>query len=455
MTSEDSGPFHRAWVHLTASGRSLMHTQWLMTVSLAPLTLVFFGQVSVVGWVANLVAIPLVTLLITPLALAGVVWQALWWPAAALVDGLMVLLQTLGAWPWARLTWPALTGGLAMAAVLGGLALVWRWPWSLRAMGLAVLLPVLLWRPERPAVGEFEVLAADVGQGSGVLIRTASTSLMYDSGPQWGPQSDAGQRVLLPLWQALGETPSQVVLSHRDGDHVGGALAVLQALAGAKANDTSAVSVWASFAPRDMVSALSDPALARQLLAQPPRWTRCEAGQHWALDGVRFEVLHPIPALYGREPPTRSNNLSCVLWVRGVHTSALLTGDLEADQEAVLVQTHPELQVDWLLAPHHGSRTSSSERLLDAVRPRWVVVQAGFLSRYGHPAPQVLARYRERGIRWVATPACGAARWRSDRPESVQCQRAQSRRYWQEPPDAVPPPASLEQSSEPPMEGME
>lgn len=408
----------------------LLRTQAVISVVLAPLTLVLFGQVSVVGLLANLVAIPVVTWLITPLALAGVAWHALWAPAAALVQVLMALLHTLAEWPGATLTMAAWPGWLPVAAVAGGLALVWRWPPPWRLLGLALWLPVLLWQAPRPSTGEFEVLAADVGQGSAVVIRTAHGSVLYDAGPQWGPGSDAGQRVLLPLLNALGERPATVVLSHRDGDHVGGALAVLDALVQSSPGwaDERPLAVWASFEPTALVSALSDRALAHRVLGHPPGWTRCQAGQRWEQDGVVFELLHPAPALYVQ--PTASNNLSCVLWVRGATRSALLTGDMDAAHEAALVQAHPQLRADWLLAPHHGSRTSSSAELLDTVRPQWVVVQAGYLSRYGHPAPQVLARYRERGVRWVATPDCGAALWRSAQPADMTCQRQAKPRHW-------------------------
>lgn len=408
----------------------LLRTQAAISVVLAPLTLVLFGQVSVVGLLANLVAIPVVTWLITPLALAGVAWHALWVPAAALVQVLMGVLHAMAAWPGASLMLPALPGWLPVAAVLGGLALVWRWPLSWRALGLALWCPLLLWQAPRPPVGEFEVLAADVGQGSAVVIRTAHGSVLYDAGPQWGPGSDAGQRVLLPLLDRLGERPATVVLSHRDGDHVGGALAVLDAWGPSPLGWTTAkaLRVWASFEPPALVSALSDPALAGRVLASPPAWTRCQAGQRWEQDGVVFELLHPSPALYAQA--TGSNNLSCVLWVRGASRSALLTGDMDSVHEAALVQAHPGLRADWLLAPHHGSRTSSSAELLDTVRPQWVVVQAGYLSRYGHPAPQVLDRYRAHGVRWVATPECGAALWRSTQPDAMLCQRQSQPRHW-------------------------
>ncbi len=406
----------RAW--RTAAGG--VRLQALMTLALAPLTLALFGQVSVVGLLANVVAIPLVTLLITPLALLGAVWHVLWAPAAWLVSEWVAGLQWLASWPGASVALPRPPGTLALVAVVGGVAAVWPWPVRLRLLGLALCLPALAWRPERPPLGDFELLALDVGQGSAVLVRTANTSLLYDAGPQWGADSDAGQRVVWPLLQALGERPRELVLSHRDGDHVGGALSVLAAL--------PTVAVRASFDPLEMVSALSDPRQATAVLERTRVWTRCLAGQRWETDGVVFDLLHPTPA--EDEGVTSSNNRSCVLRVRGRHGTALLSGDLEASHEAALLARHPDLRADWMLAPHHGSRTSSSAAWLDRVQPRWVVIQSGYLNRYGHPAPEVLARYRERGLRWADTPSCGAARWRSDHSDTLSCERDLVRHYW-------------------------
>ena len=133
----------------------------------------------------------------------------------------------------------------------------------------------------------------------------------------------------------------------------------------------------------------------------------------------------------------KSNALSCVLRISNGQTAALLTGDIEQAQEALLVQTQASsLAADLLLVPHHGSRTSSSAPFLDAVRPRYALVQAGYRNRYGHPAPSVLARYREQGIQLVESTRCGAATWQSAAPEKVRCERLASLRYWHH---ALPP----------------
>ena len=141
-----------------------------------------------------------------------------------------------------------------------------------------------------------------------------------------------------------------------------------------------------------------------------------------------FELLQPAPALYER-PGVKPNALSCVLRVSGGGRSALLTGDIERDDEAAMVVAYgAALRSDVLIAPHHGSKTSSSAAFLDAVQPRIAVMQAGYRNRYGHPSPAVLASYRERGIHVMLSASCGAWRWR---PGVQSCQRDIARRSWQ------------------------
>jgi len=390
---------------------SLLREQWVVTLALTPLGLLLFGQVSLVGLAANVLAIPWVTLVVTPLAFAGVVWAPLWQVAAWGVQGLALVLQWLAAWPWAQLAVPAAPLWAGMAAVAGGVLLALRLPWQVRLLGLPLLLPVLLWQDTRPPPGRFELLAADVGQGNAVLVRTATHTLLYDAGPRYSRVSDAGARVLVPLLRALGERVDVLMLSHRDTDHTGGAAAV-------RAQQPQA---------RLTGSIAGDPALQALGPADP-----CLAGQRWQWDGVVFELLHPPAAtVAGGLRGQRSNALSCVLRVADAHgTAALLAGDIEAAQEQTLLAQGAPLKADVLLLPHHGSKTSSSAPFLDAVQPRTALVQAAYRSRFGHPAPEVLARLEARGIAVVESARCGAARWSSAVPGQVRCERDDNPRYW-------------------------
>jgi competence protein ComEC len=389
----------------------LLREQMVITLALAPLTLLLFQQVSVVGLLANLIAIPWVTCVITPLAMMGLAWAPLWQFAAVSVEVLMAVLRPLGAWPGAVFEAAAAPWPLPALALLGGVLLVLRLPWRWRAWAVPLCLPALLWQSPRPAPGAFELVAADIGQGNAVLVRTATHALLYDAGPRYSPDSDAGARVLVPMLRHAGERLDRVVISHRDSDHAGGAAAVLTASPGAR--------LLASLEPEHPLWAMAP--------GEP-----CEAGQRWVWDDVRFEVLHP-PAVGVGAGALKPNTVSCVLKVSAGGRAALLTGDIERAQESALVASGAVLDADVLLVPHHGSRSSSSEAFIDAVRPRQAWIQAGHRNRYGHPAPDVVERYRSRGIAIMATTACGQARWSSTAPEEVRCHRALARRYWHAP----------------------
>lgn len=386
---------------------SMLREQWVVTVALTPLSLLLFGQVSVVGLLANLVAIPWVTLVVTPIGLAGVLAPPLWDVAARAVEGLAVVLDLLALLPFATWSAPAPPLWAGAAGVAGGVLLAARLPWPVRALGLPLLLPVLLWQAPRPAPGAFEVLAADVGQGNAVLVRTATHTLVYDAGPAYGRDTDAGQRVLVPLLRAGDERVDTLVLSHRDADHTGGAVAVLRMQGHAR-----------------LLSSLEE----AHPLQGVRRSQRCQAGQRWTWDGVEFAILHPAAADYAAR--ARPNTLSCVLRVGNGQARVLLAGDVEKAQEAVLARDPEAVRADLLLVPHHGSKTSSSAAFLDAVRPAVALVQAGYRNRFGHPAAEVVERYRVRDIAMESSPHCGAAAWHSGRPGQLHCEREGALRYW-------------------------
>ncbi len=400
-----SGGLFSAWHGL----QRLVREQAIVTLALAPLSLLFFGQVSLVGLLANLWAIPWVTLVVTPLAMLSLLWSgfAVW--AAWALQPLMSGLGWLASWPMASVSAAMPPWGLGALALLGACGLVLKLPWSWKLLCLPLLWPVLFWTSPRPESGNFELLAADVGQGKAVLVRTATHSLLYDAGPRYSAESDAGHRVLVPLLAQMGERIDTLMLSHRDSDHTGGAAAVLAMQPQA--------ALWSS---------LED---AHPLHALRPGWTRCHAGQSWVWDGVRFEVLHPSPPSDPAVRALKPNAVSCVLRIGNGQASVLLAGDIEVAQEQALVQSGLS-PVDVLLVPHHGSQTSSSTAFLQALQPRLALVQAGYRNRFAHPAEAVVARYRTQGITLVESTRCGAASWRSDVPEQVHCQRQRARRYW-------------------------
>ena len=422
--------------------RAAWRTQWVVTLGLAPLTLLLFQQLSLVGLVANAVAIPLVSYVITPLALLGAACPPLWTLGTWLVAALNLLLEALRAWPLAvwHLPWaPAWAQALGL---VGGVLLAMPWPWRLRLGGLALCVPLLWPVVDRPPPGAVELWLPDVGQGGAAILRTHGHTMVFDAGPRWGPDSDAAQRVLLPLLRGLGERRLDLLMvSHADQDHAGGTGSLLRGLP------------------------------VERRLGAVPGAAGCRRGQRWAWDGVRFEVLWPLEAPAPRENAAgaKRNGTSCVLRVDAAGRRLLLTGDIESPQEAQLLrlagearavtetgtETEPEtetetkakandLRVEVLVVPHHGSRTSSSTAFVQATAPRVAALQSGHLNRFGHPRPEVVARYLTIGATVLNTVDCGAWQWRSDRwtLPLADCERTRRRRYWLTAPAVLAAPAA-------------
>jgi competence protein ComEC len=386
---------------------TMLREQWVITLALTPLTLLLFGQVSLIGLLANTLAIPWVTLVVTPLAMLGLLMPGTWELAALALHMLSLLLTELSKLSFATWSGAQAPFSLALTGIVGGLMLVLHLPWRLRLAGLPLMIPVLLWQPPRPVAGHFELMAPDIGQGNAVLVQTANHSLLYDAGPRFSSDSDAGHRVLVPMLRSLDVQLDLLVISHRDTDHSGGAASVL-----------------ASQPSAEVLSSIED-SHALQLL-RPVK--RCLSGQSWIWDGVLFEVIHPAESDYASS--TRANALSCVLRISNGAQTVLLTGDIEKQQEQKLAASDVDLKADLLLVPHHGSKTSSSEAFLDAVSPTMAIVQSGYRNRYGHPADIVMQRYASRKISILNSPSCGAFFWESTQATTWRCHRQVAQRYW-------------------------
>jgi competence protein ComEC len=377
--------------------------QWAATLASLPVLLLVFQQFSLVSPLANAVAIPVISFIVTPLALLGAVVP--WWPILALahlvMGWLMLFLDWCATWPvWlapAPPLWAALVAGVGVAVCLLPRGLPGRW------LGVLLLLPALFWPVEKPPAGEAWINILDVGQGLASVVRTREHTLIYDPGPLYSAESDAGQRVVVPYLRALGIGQiDMLMVTHRDSDHSGGTASVQAALAVDEV--------------RSSVAGLGGQA--------------CIAGQRWVWDGVVFEVLHPAAEAYAVD--SKPNHVSCVLLVEAGGKRMLLTSDIEAPDEAALLQRYPgKLAADVLLMPHHGSKTSSTPAFLQAVGAPQAVIPVGYRSRFGHPKAEVLARYE----------AMGTNIWRTDRDGAVRIVlggsglalsgwRHEHRRYW-------------------------
>lgn len=394
---------------LAAWGRA----QWAVTIGMVPALLALFQQFSLVSPVANAVAIPVVSLLVTPLVLLGALPLAdpLLWLAHWLTAMLMGFLTWLAAADWA--VWqqqapPAWAVALGMVGV-GWLLLPKGFP--ARWLGAVALLPLVSVPVQRPAAGEAVVRVLDVGQGLAVHVQTAGHDLLYDAGPAFAADASAGDRVIVPYLRAIGVRALDVmVVSHQDKDHEGGAEAVLASV------------------PTALV--MSSLPATHPLRAMPVSHRRCVDGEAWEWDGVRFDTLHPLADDY--RTAAKSNDLSCVLKISTPGTAALLTGDIEARTEAALLARHgTELAATVMLPPHHGSRSSSSPEFIAGVSPRLTLISAGYRNRFGHPAAEVVERYAAAGIEMHRTDAEGALTVRLGHNGVVTTsERTERHRYW-------------------------
>lgn len=372
----------------------LGRTHLAIAIGLAPLMMVLFEQNPVLGPLANLVAVPWVSFVIVPLVLAGTAlllcspFLGYWFLCGALLalQGLWNLLEPLAGWQGAVWHQAAAAPWMSICAFVGAALLLLPRGVPGRVLGFFWMAPLLWSGQDRPAPGEAWFTLLDVGQGLSAVVRTRAHVLVFDTGPALNPRFDTGSSVVVPFLYHEGvQRIDMLMVSHGDNDHIGGAASVLR-----------------EFPVDGVLSSVPE-----RLAYAGAR--ACEAGQRWRWDDVEFEVLHPPPGEMSSE-----NNSSCVLRIAAAAgTRVLLTGDIEAGAEQELLRTQPAaLRAEVLVAPHHGSKTSSTPAFIAAVAPRYVFYPVGYRNRFHHPHPSVRARYREAGVTALATDADGAIRWR-------------------------------------------
>jgi competence protein ComEC len=406
------GPRHGMAGTLMVAGR----TQYAVTVGLVPLTMLLFSQVSLASPIANALAIPLVSLVVTPLALAGSMLPAplatlLLQLAHAIVAALAWVLTAMSESRLAVWTAPVPPAWVFCFALLGTVWLLAPRGWPLRWIGIVGWLPLLAGQPSTALPGQVKVTAFDVGQGMALLIETSGHRLLYDSGPFYSPESNGGNRVILPYLKARGiNALDAMVVTHSDVDHSGGALAIL----GELKVGWVASSLW----------------FDHPIVQASPQHARCSAGQAWTWDGVQFEILQPTLASYD-DATLKPNARGCTVRITAGSQSILLAADIEAAQEAALVLQSPaRLHANVLLAPHHGSGTSSTPAFLNAVHPQLALFQVGYRNRYHHPKLEVYQRYGAMGIARLRTDETGAIELDSADGFVPRPYRSEHARYW-------------------------
>lgn len=371
--------------------RRMLLAQLGISLLMAPLGMLWFQQVSLPGLLANLVAIPAVSMLIVPSILAGLL--LLWIPgplagwalgfAAHVAQWLMMVLEWISALQPPGFSSTRAPGMLAvLLAMLGAAVLLLPRGVPGRAAGLLLMLPLFFPGHDSPGEAGVRIDFLDVGQGLSVALRSAQHLVIYDTGPGNGLKGedrlDMVDGTIRPLIEAAGREPDMVIASHADLDHAGGLERLMSDYPGA--------------------------AYLASLPLKQPGIDPCIAPRHWRWDGLRFEILHPSPGL-----PYLGNDSSCVVSVRGPAISMLLTGDISHIVERRLAEQGLGKHA-ILVAPHHGSSTSSSRALITATRPEWAIISAAAGNRFGFPRADVLARYARARIPTLNTAHCGGIR---------------------------------------------
>ncbi len=357
--------------------KTALVTQWAITIGMLPILLMLFNQTSIISPIANALAIPIVSFVVTPLALLGsfLPFDSPLLVANMAMNGLMRALLWFNNLPlaaWHQASPPVWTVFLAMFGVL---FLLLPRGVPLRFLGLLGLIPMFFIQPERPALGEMNVTVLDVGQGLSVLVQTKNHTLLYDTGPKFNAQSDAGSRIILPYLYAQGVAKLDgLVVSHDDIDHSGGLDSIAQ-----------------NFPIDWMLSSFQS-----EMTTPSMKQIACQTGQAWTWDKVKFEVIYPTKT-HLMNDTLKDNNKSCVIRITSKMGSLLLTGDIEKEAENFLLVENIEtqkLKSDVLIVPHHGSKTSSQVAFIEAVAPQISIFTVGYLNRFGHPKQDVVSRYQ-------------------------------------------------------------
>ncbi|RLJ17718.1 DNA internalization-related competence protein ComEC/Rec2 [bacterium endosymbiont of Escarpia laminata] len=361
--------------------------QWVVALGLAPLLFIQFGRASLVAPLVNLLLVPWFTLVLVPLILFGL--PLLSFPAAADLWAKLTelcVIYTLVTIEWAAnisfaalflpdqplWIWAGAMGGIVLFLLPGGL--------PVRGVGMLLLLPLIFSSPQRPPPGGFRLTLLDVGQGLSVVVETARHQLVYDTGPAFPSGFNTAEAALLPYLHSRGiEQIDRLVVSNGDQDHAGGVAPLLKGI--------------------KVVDLIGGESMA------VPNFRYCRSGMSWQWDGVSFEILHPD----GSEKFHTGNNASCVLRVVGSGGSLLIPGDVEQQAEEWLVERYGrDLKSDVLIAPHHGSATSSTLPFVDRVRPEYVLFPTGYRNRFGFPKADVQQRWRDIGSKLLNSAEEGA-----------------------------------------------
>lgn len=412
--------------------------QLLITVALFPVLGYLFHEISLVSPLSNAYAIPLIGSVLTPLslllALLSSIPQCAWlaYYVAELSNVILLyimhLTRYLNGSQWAAVITAAPPLSTVAWAMAGVVLLSMPRGFAPRWLGFFLMLPALFYKPEGLEPGQWQLTALDVGQGAAVVLRTATSVLLYDAGIRYSPESDEGVRTILPYLRSQGIKKLDVfVLSHADLDHVGGASSVLLKIPVRES--------WSGFDLAQFIRR-EERLLGRKpaTVPLPGEMKACRQGAHWEVDGVRFEFVWPLePELNSNaaQGSSQKNSQSCVLSVTGAHHTALITGDVGVSEENRMMEMGLG-QHDLVMVGHHGSRSSSGHDFVSRVQAALAISQNGHWSQFSHPHHDVQDRWERAGSLFLRSDHHGAVQVKSDHQGLWYfTERERRQRYWQ------------------------
>jgi competence protein ComEC len=397
--------------------QQMFRVQWVLSIGLAPLGIFFFEQATVVGLISNLLVVPVFAIIIVPFSLIGMIALLLspvlgaivLAPVGVVMEWILLVLEWLDRLPFSVWQPPVVQPAWMAVFVIATLILIWPRPFPGRVLALILLFPLVTGSPAHgPPI--LRLVVMDVGQGLAVLVQTAEHALIYDTGPAFKTR-DAGQSVVLPVLRHFGVRKlDALVISHADADHIGGGSSVLAAF------------------PETLLIA------PEVVIGNSVNYQACLAGVGWIWDDVNFQVLHPEQP-DGRQRWSR-NDRSCVLLVQVHGLALLLPGDIEQRAERRLVRNAKLHNLSLVIAPHHGSTTSSSRLFVETTTPPFVVFSSGYENRWGFPKAEVIERWLQTGACLLSTAESGAIVFEVSEAGELELlwqQRVDGRHIWTEP----------------------
>jgi len=392
--------------------RRWLQLQCLLSLGLTPFLIFWFKQFPLYSIFANIISIPVIGFIVVPLLLLAMILLLPFPSGAAFIYS---VVDNISNFHWSYLNFLSQQSSaiIPVAAndkvslilsIIGIVILLMPKGLPGRWLGLLFLLPLLFPITTSLKAGEFKFNLLDVGQGLSAVIHTKHNTLVYDTGARFSERFNIGDAVIKPYLRHKGITQlSMLMISHGDNDHIGGAYSLIEKIK---------IDRVLSSVPEKLSNRHSE---------------RCHAGQKWLWDGVEFEVLHP-----SIKSDFTGNNASCVLKISSEHGSVLLTGDIEQAAEKSLINNMPEqIKVDILLAPHHGSKTSSSNEFITAIAPKYSVISAGYRNRFGFPKQDIMSRYKTHGVETLVTYMTGEISMKfSSAGLIIEQFRSKNRRFW-------------------------